>query len=158
MRQPIFNIEDIRAVLPHREPFLFVDRVVAFTAGKSLEAERELRSEEPHFQGHFPGNPIMPGVLVTEAMAQASGLLLAFSGGAGIELAPSGAMGYLASANVKFTAPALPGETLEVATVFEKKFGALYGFSVEARSGRKNVAKGGLTLAMLPAGRATANI
>lgn len=71
--QRIFNL------LPHRYPFLLVDRVVEFEAGKRLRALKNVSINEPFFQGHFPGRPVMPGVLIIEALAQASGLLVQLS-------------------------------------------------------------------------------
>ena len=70
-----FDIEKVMELLPHRYPFLLVDRVVELEPGKSLEAIKNVTVNEPFFQGHFPGQPIMPGVLILEAMAQATGLL-----------------------------------------------------------------------------------
>jgi 3-hydroxyacyl-[acyl-carrier-protein] dehydratase len=72
------DIHKVMELLPHRYPFLLVDRVNEFEEGKSLTAIKNVTINEPFFQGHFPGQPIMPGVLVLEAMAQATGLL-AFS-------------------------------------------------------------------------------
>jgi 3-hydroxyacyl-[acyl-carrier-protein] dehydratase len=65
---------DIMALLPHRYPFLLVDRVVALEPGRSIEALKNVSANEPHFTGHFPGRPIMPGVLTVEALAQAAGI------------------------------------------------------------------------------------
>ena len=73
-----FDIHKVMELLPHRYPFLLIDRVNEFEEGKSLTAIKNVTINEPFFQGHFPGQPIMPGVLVLEAMAQATGLL-AFS-------------------------------------------------------------------------------
>ena len=70
-----FDIERIQALLPHRYPFLLVDRVVEFEPGKRILAWKNVTGNEPFFQGHFPGHPVMPGVLVLEALAQAGGLL-----------------------------------------------------------------------------------
>lgn len=70
-----FNIEKILELLPHRYPFLLVDRVVGHEPGKNLTAIKNVTANEPFFQGHFPGRPIMPGVLILEAMAQVTGLL-----------------------------------------------------------------------------------
>lgn len=72
------DIHEVMELLPHRYPFLLVDRVSEFEQGKSLTAIKNVTINEPFFQGHFPGQPIMPGVLILEAMAQATGLL-AFS-------------------------------------------------------------------------------
>jgi len=70
------DIEDILHILPHRYPFLLVDRVIHITRTKRIVAIKNLTINEPFFEGHFPGHPIMPGVLVVEAMAQAGGVLL----------------------------------------------------------------------------------
>ena len=70
------DVERIAAMLPHRYPFLLIDRVVAFEHGKRLTAIKNVTINEPFFQGHFPGHPVMPGVLIVEAMAQASGVLV----------------------------------------------------------------------------------
>jgi 3-hydroxyacyl-[acyl-carrier-protein] dehydratase len=71
-----FNIQEILEFLPHRYPFLLIDRVVEFEPGKRLVAIKNVTINEPFFQGHFPGYPIMPGVLVVEAMAQAGGIIM----------------------------------------------------------------------------------
>ena len=73
------NIEQIQAMLPHRYPFLLVDRVLEYVPGKNLRALKNVTVNEPFFQGHFPGHPVMPGVLIIEALAQASGLLVFLS-------------------------------------------------------------------------------
>ena len=73
-----FDISKVLELLPHRYPFLLVDRVIELKQGKSLSAIKNVSINEPFFQGHFPGQPIMPGVLILEALAQATGLL-AFS-------------------------------------------------------------------------------
>jgi 3-hydroxyacyl-[acyl-carrier-protein] dehydratase len=72
------DISKVMELLPHRYPFLLVDRVIGFEPGKSLSAIKNVSINEPFFQGHFPGQPVMPGVLILEAMAQATGLF-AFS-------------------------------------------------------------------------------
>ena len=69
------NIEEIRNRLPHRYPFLLVDRVVEVVPGERIEAYKNLTINEPFFDGHFPGMPVFPGVLLLEAMAQAAGIL-----------------------------------------------------------------------------------
>ncbi len=72
---PILNGRQIMNVLPHRYPFLLIDRITACEPGKSITAVKNVSINEPFFPGHFPGNPVMPGVLVIEAMAQAGGVL-----------------------------------------------------------------------------------
>ena len=74
-----YDIEAIQAMLPHRYPFLMVDRVLACEPGKSLRAMKNVTVNEPFFQGHFPGHPVMPGVMIIEAMAQSAGLLVQIS-------------------------------------------------------------------------------
>jgi 3-hydroxyacyl-[acyl-carrier-protein] dehydratase len=73
------EIGKIMQLLPHRYPFLLVDRVLKFDAGKTLVALKNVTINEPFFQGHFPGHPVMPGVLILESLAQASGLLVLLS-------------------------------------------------------------------------------
>lgn len=73
------DVTRIQAMLPHRYPFLLVDRVLDIVSGERLRALKNVSINEPFFQGHFPGNPVMPGVLVIEAMAQAAGLLTQLS-------------------------------------------------------------------------------
>jgi 3-hydroxyacyl-[acyl-carrier-protein] dehydratase len=145
-----FGLEDILAILPHRPPFLFVDRVTRLVVDKLIIAERALRDDEPFFAGHFPQKHVMPGVLVTDALAQASGLLWGLSRKAA-DAPPASAprMFYLASVNMKFLNPSFPGETLQLVSTCETSLGALFSYSVEARVGRKIVAKGILALAMM---------
>tara|TARA_B100000953_G_scaffold81616_1_gene66580 strand:- start:324 stop:767 length:444 start_codon:yes stop_codon:yes gene_type:complete len=69
------NINEVKNFLPHRYPFLLIDRVFDFTIGKNLTAIKNVSFNEPHFIGHFPDQPIMPGVLIIEALAQATGIL-----------------------------------------------------------------------------------
>jgi 3-hydroxyacyl-[acyl-carrier-protein] dehydratase len=72
----LFRIEEIQRFIPHRYPFLFVDRVMEMEPGKSIRALKNVSANEPFFQGHFPGRKVMPGVLMVEAVAQAGGILL----------------------------------------------------------------------------------
>ena len=72
----VLSNEEIMGLLPHRYPFALVDRVVAYEAGKSATAIKNVTINEPHFQGHFPERPLMPGVLIVEAMAQVGGLIV----------------------------------------------------------------------------------
>ena len=71
----LYDVNDIARLLPHRYPFLLVDRIVALEPGKSVRAIKNVTVNEPFFQGHFPDKPVMPGVLIIEAMAQAAGVL-----------------------------------------------------------------------------------
>lgn len=106
------NIQKIMDLLPHRYPMLLVDRVLEYKPGESLTAIKNVTLNEPYFQGHFPGHPIMPGVLILEALAQATGLY-AFSG-----LTESGrdSKNYLyffvSIDKAKFRRPVVPGDQL----------------------------------------------
>ena len=140
------NRKEIERLLPHRAPFLFVDRVTELEEGKRILAEREIRSEEPHFAGHFPDEPIMPGVLITEALAQTSGLLLALTAMRRKEEA-SGRLFYLARADMKWTEPVRPGATLMLEAKHIRTMDRLVAFRVHAFTSRDDVASGSLTLA-----------
>ena len=145
-----FDKAAILGILPHRAPFIFVDRVTRLVPSRLIIAERDLRADEPHFAVHFPGRPIMPGVLVTEALAQTSGLLVGLSRQmeAGGEPAEK-PMFFLAANSIKYVSPAVPGETLVLKSESDKSFGTLFKFNVEAAVGRRLVASGTLTLTMV---------
>ena len=103
---PDFDIRRVMALLPHRYPMLLVDRVIGFVPDKSIHAVKAVSINEPFFQGHFPGRPIMPGVLIVEALAQAAGVLAVESMG----LADSGKLVYfMAIEGAKFRKPVEPG-------------------------------------------------
>lgn len=103
----VLDINDVMAILPHRYPFLMVDRVISMESGVKATAVKCVTINEPFFQGHFPGHPVMPGVLQVEAMAQAASILLLQK-----RKAP-GQVGYFMSADkVKFRKPVFPGDTL----------------------------------------------
>ena len=148
----MFTLGDILPLLPHRPPFLFVDQVLELGLYQSILAERALRPEEPYFAGHFPDRPIMPGVLVAEALAQTSGLLLGLSDKLSAAQAPSRPnMLFLAATSIKYTHPAAPGDTLRLRATLEKSFSRLFLFNVEATVGRNLIASGSLTLARIGA-------
>lgn len=121
------NLEDIQNILPHRYPFLLVDRIVALEPGKRIVGLKNISINEPFFQGHFPGRPIMPGVLIVESLAQVGGILAL--------LATPWNMGnpsiYLMSLDkVRFRQPVIPGDQLrlEVETLRGgKKFWKMQG-------------------------------
>ena len=145
-----YTREEILEILPHRPPFLFVDKVTKMVPDKLIVTERFIRPDEPFFAGHFPGNPVMPGVLVLDGLAQSCGLLWGFTkqvkGGA---VSDTPEIFFLAASNMKFLHPAYPGETLVMTARADRNFGALYAYEVEAVSERKVIAQGNLTLAMM---------
>jgi len=110
------GILEIQKVLPHRYPFLLVDRIVDLVPMERVVGIKNVTMNEPFFQGHFPGNPIMPGVLILEAMAQTGGFLLLNT-----ENDPSGKLVYFTGINnAKFRKPVVPGDQLRFEVEFLK--------------------------------------
>ena len=104
----MMNIHEILKQLPHRYPFLLVDRVLELDKGKTIKALKNVTMNEPFFQGHFPGHPIMPGVLIVEAMAQVGGMLLMGT----VEDPDSKVVYFMSLDNVRFRRPVRPGDQL----------------------------------------------
>lgn len=144
-----FTLEDILDVLPHREPFLFVDRVTRLEPDRRIVTERTIRHDEPYFRGHFPERAVMPGVLITDALAQTSGLLWGLSRKARGDDDGVRRVFMLAAANMKYVSPSYPGEILVMTVAAERSFGSLFTYAAEACCGRRCIAKGTLTLAMV---------
>ncbi len=125
----VLTIHDILQLLPHRYPFLLVDRVVAIEPGVSLVAKKNVTMNEPFFVGHFPQQPVMPGVLIIEAMAQASAILAYHS----TQSSPKDYLFFLASIEgVKFKLPVEPGDTLMIHTRIERVRNDFYRVACEA--------------------------
>jgi 3-hydroxyacyl-[acyl-carrier-protein] dehydratase len=116
------NIEAIQKSLPHRYPFLLIDRVIELEAGKRLVALKNVSINEPFFQGHFPGNPVMPGVLIVEAMAQAAAILM--NEGEKSDLVPL----FMGIDKARFRNRVVPGDQLRL--------------EVELVQKRRNICKG----------------
>ena len=144
----LYDISVIKEILPHRSPFLFVDRIVKLEVGEKIIAEKDLSIDESFFTGHFPGNPIMPGVLISEALAQTSGLLLGLTWkDRGKSLDQKKVNLILATINMKFSHPAKPGDTLRLEASLKKEYGKLFLFEAAAYVVSKQIAKGTLALA-----------
>ncbi|MGF1907938.1 3-hydroxyacyl-ACP dehydratase FabZ [Vibrio kasasachensis] len=124
------NITEIQALLPHRYPFLLIDRVTDYQEAKYLTAIKNVSVNEPQFTGHFPQLPVLPGVLILEAMAQATGLLAFKSFGE-----PSGnELYYFASVdNAKFRKPVTPGDQLVIEVEFIKERRGIAAFTCKAK-------------------------
>ena len=105
------NYKDIIKILPHRYPFLLVDRIIELEKGKRVVGIKNVTANEPFFQGHFPGNPIMPGVLIVEAMAQVGGVLARLSVPGSMEKEESNIF-FMAMDKVKFRRPVIPGDQI----------------------------------------------
>lgn len=139
------TLEDIQKQLPHRYPFALVDRIIDYIPGKRAIGLKNVTFNEPHFQGHFPERPIMPGVLIIEAMAQVGGIVLTrmldFEGGlflfAGID-------------KVRFRRPVVPGDqlvlTVDLLCVKQRRFGKMQG---RAEVDGKLVAEGELKFSLV---------
>lgn len=109
---PIADIEAIFRMLPHRYPFLLVDRVVSFEPGRRIHALKNVTGNEHFFQGHFPSHPVMPGVLIIEALAQAAGLLAKLSADSGPETEAQGLFYLVKIDNARFSKLVVPGDQL----------------------------------------------
>lgn len=105
-----FDIQDILGFLPHRYPFLLIDRIVEFIPQKRCVAIKSVTINEPFFQGHFPGHPIMPGVLVIEAMAQAGGIIMMYE----LPDREQKLVVFTGIERAKFRQPVTPGDQLRI--------------------------------------------
>jgi 3-hydroxyacyl-[acyl-carrier-protein] dehydratase len=118
-----FSLEEIQQLLPHRYPFALVDRIIDYVPGKSAVGIKNVTFNEPQFQGHFPGRPIMPGVLIVEAMAQVGGIVLTQLPGV------DGLCMFAGIDKVRFRRPVVPGDqlvmTVDLLTVKRMRFGKM---------------------------------
>ncbi|MEP6484493.1 MAG: 3-hydroxyacyl-ACP dehydratase FabZ [Rudaea sp.] len=141
------NVEEILQLLPHRYPFLLVDRVLELTPDKRLKAIKNVTINEPFFQGHFPGHPVMPGVLIIEALAQACGLLIFLSA----QEKNSKRLFYLVKVdNAKFSALVQPGDQLILDVELRRTIRKMGQFICRAFVGDKQVAEAELLCAERP--------
>jgi 3-hydroxyacyl-[acyl-carrier-protein] dehydratase len=122
--------------LPHREPFVFIDEVLEWVVGESALCRKTFDASEPFFRGHFPGNPLVPGVILTEALAQT----------AGIAAAQPVAFRLTAIKAMKFLGPVLPGEQISLRARKTGAMGGLWQFSVVAEVAERTVAEGVVVL------------
>jgi 3-hydroxyacyl-[acyl-carrier-protein] dehydratase len=139
------DVGDILAALPHRFPFLLVDRVLDYAPGARLRALKNVTFNEPFFQGHFPGHPVMPGVLIIESLAQACGLLVHVSRKAG---ASNSALYYLVKVDkAKFTRIVGPGDQLILEVELKRMIRSMGLFHCVAKVDGKPVAEAELMCA-----------
>jgi beta-hydroxyacyl-ACP dehydratase FabZ len=142
----VFSIQEIMDLLPHRYPFLLVDRIVEWEPGKRIVGIKNVTINEPFFQGHFPGHPIMPGVLIVEAVAQAGGILALKAMGGGKRIA------YFAGIdNCKFRRPVVPGDQLRLEVTVLARKGPVWKMHGEALVDGAVVAKADV-IATIPDG------
>lgn len=129
------DIHDVLKYLPHRYPFLLVDRVLEFVPDQSLTAIKNVTINEPFFQGHFPHRPVMPGVLILEAMAQASAILSFKSIGT---LPDKESVYYFVGIDkARFKRPVEPGDQLHIVTRLLRKVRGIWLFECEAHVGEE---------------------
>ena len=141
----VLNSEQIMGLLPHRYPFALVDRVIEHDPGKKVVAIKNVTLNEPQFQGHFPEKPLMPGVLIVEAMAQVGGLIVSQ-----MTDIPKGLFVFAGIDSVRFRRPVVPGDQLvlscELISIKRKRFGKVRG---EAKVDDQLVCSGDLMFSLL---------
>ncbi|MHC1790453.1 3-hydroxyacyl-ACP dehydratase FabZ [Solidesulfovibrio sp.] len=145
----VLTIAEIQTLLPHRYPFLLVDRVLAFTPGEEITAIKNVTINEPFFVGHFPGVPVMPGMLILEALAQAGGVLVSKS--------LDGPLGdrifmFTGVEKAKFRRPVVPGDQLVLRCFNLKRRMTLCKMSAQATVDGKVVAEAELSAAVVEGG------
>lgn len=137
------DIHQILKLLPHRYPFLLVDRVLEITPRESITALKNVTMNEPFFQGHFPDFPVMPGVLIIEALAQTAALLT-FA-----EERQENAVYYFAGIdNARFKKPVLPGDQIIMTAKLERERAGIYKFQVKATVDGELAAEANITCAV----------
>jgi len=123
------DVTGIAELLPHRYPFLLIDRIIDYTLGESITAIKNVSINEPYFQGHFPGNPILPGVLIIEAMAQAGGVLSHLTI-ADSEDAPLYVLAGVT--DTRFRKPVRPGDTLVINVLVDRVKRGIWWYNCSA--------------------------
>ena len=145
MMAPALNIQRVMRFLPHRYPFLLVDRVLELVAGESIRALKNVTVNEPFFPGHFPTRPVMPGVLIIEAMAQAAGILTFET--AGIVPEPDDRFYFVGIDKARFRKPVEPGDQLILNAVLVRSLKGIWKFDATATVDGREVASAEIMLA-----------
>ncbi|WP_413174140.1 3-hydroxyacyl-ACP dehydratase FabZ [Anabaena azotica] len=121
-----YSVEEIQQLLPHRYPFLLVDKIIDYVPGKMAVGVKNVSFNEPHFQGHFPGRALMPGVLIVEAMAQVGGVVMTQ-----MPDIPKGLFVFVGIDKVRFRRQVVPGDqlimTVELLSIKQRRFGKMQG-------------------------------
>ena len=144
------DILELMKLLPHRYPFLLLDRIVDVDGDNSATGIKNVTFNEPHFQGHFPGQPVMPGVLIVEAMAQVAGAISLKAAGSD---QPSRVY-FITIDGAKFRKPVVPGDRLEIKVKKIKKRGNIVRFACEAFVDGTMTAEAEIQAMLAPAGEA----
>ena len=139
------DIKGIMRQLPHRYPFLLVDRVLECHSGESIRALKNVTYNEPFFSGHFPNRPVMPGVIIIEALAQSAGILAFVTGGV---IPDENTKFYFVGIDkARFRKPVVPGDQLILSAKLERAFKGIWRFSTAAYVGTDEVASAEMMLA-----------
>ena len=132
------DVAGVMEMIPHRYPFLLVDRVIEIFKDRSAVGIKNVTINEPFFQGHFPGKPVMPGVLIVEAMAQTAAVLVVHSLGAS---AASKLVYFMSIENARFRKPVTPGDQLKIHVAKDRSRGNVWKFNAEAKVDGRLVAE-----------------
>jgi 3-hydroxyacyl-[acyl-carrier-protein] dehydratase len=139
------DIQAVLAQLPHRYPFLLVDRVIECVPGKRIQALKNVTANEPFFPGHFPGRPTMPGVMILEALAQAAGIL-AFKT-AGVVPDEKSRFYFVGIDGARFRRPVVPGDQLTLKATFDRAMRGIWKFTTVAEVDGEEVASATMMVA-----------
>jgi beta-hydroxyacyl-[acyl carrier protein] dehydratase FabZ len=153
----VMDINEIISTLPHRYPLLLVDRIVAIEEGKSIRGIKNVTVNEPFFQGHFPGYPVMPGVLVIEALAQTAVILAYRSGESKLPDGESGIILFAGIDEARFKQQVLPGDTLVLEAEMIRTVRGVGKYKARALVDGKVACEAVLMAALRPPLRGTAN-
>ena len=143
---PIAELDEIMRLLPHRYPFLLVDRIINIDDVHSAVGIKNVTFNEPHFTGHFPGNPIMPGVLIIEGLAQTSGAI----GIRSLGLDSPAIVYFMTIDNAKFRKPVVPGNVLEYHVRLTKRRASICRYDCVAKVDGEIVAQAEVTAMLSP--------
>ncbi len=121
---PVLDVEQIKKLLPHRAPFLFIERLSDIVPYKSANGHKAVGFNEPHFQGHFPDYAVMPGVLIVEAMAQTAGALIVHS----MQMTTTPLVFFMGIDKARFRKPVFPGDMLRLAVTAVQHRGPVWKF------------------------------
>ncbi len=133
-----YDVKGIQQLIPHRYPFLLIDKVVNVVDGQSAVGIKNVTSNEPYFPGHFPSHPVMPGVLIVEAMAQTAAVIVMHTLGS---VAYGKVVYFMSVDEAKFRKPVSPGDVLELHCEAQKSRGSVWRFAGTAKVGGVKVAE-----------------
>lgn len=134
--------KQVESLIPHREPMLFVDEVLSYELGKTLHGKRTFSAKDPIFDGHFPGHPVLPGVLIIESLAQASALLVNLTLS---KTAEETIFYFMSIDSSKFRSPVLPNQEINLYVELVKQRGKIFKFNCIAKVAEKIVAETSIT-------------